>query len=163
MAEPPRIPERGANDGHDRGGAGRGPPRPGAGLPPLRRTPGRVERGAGAARAGEPSGSGVGGGRAGAGAPPLCFRSFRDFIRVLPGAAQRFWVLVIATGLLSGIGAGVLLYILRVVQGLAWPQAEGGFVARVEAASPRHRVLVPAAAGLIVCAIGLIARRPLAG
>ena len=32
------------------------------------------------------------------GAPPLFFRSLRDFLRVLPGAAQRFWVLVIATG-----------------------------------------------------------------
>ncbi len=163
MAEPPRIPEQGADAGRDRPAAGQAPPRPGAERPPLRDGPTRADRGTGAARSGGPNGSEVGGGRAGAGAPPLFFRSFRDFIRVLPGAAQRFWVLVIATGLLSGLGAGALLYVLRVVQRLAWPRAEGGFVASVEAASPLHRVVVPAAAGLIVCAIGLLARRPLAG
>jgi hypothetical protein len=41
---------------------------------------------------------------AGGAAPPLFFRSLRDFFRVLPGAAQRFWVLVIATGALSRCG-----------------------------------------------------------
>ncbi|HET8541262.1 MAG TPA: chloride channel protein [Anaeromyxobacter sp.] len=105
----------------------------------------------------------MGGGRADAGAPPLFFRSLRDFFRVLPGAAQRFWVLVIATGLLSGLGAGALLLLLRVVQGLAWPEADGGFVSSVEASSPARRVLVPAAAGLLVGAIALLARRPLGG
>ena len=70
---------------------------PGSGPPPARPTAGRGralrdgarhgDRGAGAARAGEPGGSVLGGGRAGAGAPPLFFRSFSDFLRVLPAAA----------------------------------------------------------------------------
>lgn len=94
--------------------------------------------------------------------PPLFFRSLRDFLRVLPGAAQRFWVLVIATGMLSGLGAGALLLVLRLVQGLAWP-ASDSFVASVEAATPLRRVLVPAAAGLGVGLAALVARRPLGG
>ncbi len=103
------------------------------------------------------------GGVAATGAPPpLFFRSLRDFLRVLPGAAQRFWVLVIATGALSGLGAGVLLLVLRVVQGLAWPPSDG-FVEAVEAAPPVRRVLVPAIAGAVVGLAVLIARRPLGG
>jgi CIC family chloride channel protein len=95
-------------------------------------------------------------------APPLFFRSFRDFIRVLPGAAQRFWVLVIATGALSGLGAGALLYLLRVVQGLAWPDGES-FVGSVEATPPLRRIAVPALAGLLVGFIALVTRKPLGG
>jgi CIC family chloride channel protein len=95
-------------------------------------------------------------------APPLFFRSLRDFLRVLPGAAQRFWVLVIATGALSGLGAGVLLLVLRTVQQAVWPQAES-FVGGVEAATPLRRVLVPALAGLGVGLIALLGRRPLGG
>jgi CIC family chloride channel protein len=96
------------------------------------------------------------------GAPPLFFRSLRDFLRVLPGAAQRFWVLVIATGALAGLGAGGLLAILRFVQRLAWPDAES-FVGAVDASTPLRRVLVPAAAGVAVGVIALLARRPLGG
>jgi CIC family chloride channel protein len=98
----------------------------------------------------------------GGAAPPLFFRSLRDFLRVLPGAAQRFWVLVIATGALAGVGAGGLLSLLRLVQGLAWPPSES-FVGSVEAASPLRRVLVPALAGVVVALIGLVSRRPLGG
>lgn len=94
--------------------------------------------------------------------PPLFFRSVRDFLRVLPGAAQRFWVLVIATGLLSGAGAGALLLVLRVVQRFAWPASES-FIGAVEAATPLRRVLVPALAGLGVGLVALLARRPLGG
>jgi CIC family chloride channel protein len=95
-------------------------------------------------------------------APPLFFRSFREFLRVLPGAAQRFWVLVIATGALSGLGAGALLWMLRTVQGLAWPDA-ASFVASVEAASGLQRVLVPTAAGVVVALVALLWRRGVRG
>jgi CIC family chloride channel protein len=98
----------------------------------------------------------------GGAAPPLFFRSLRDFLRVLPGAAQRFWVLVIATGALAGLGAGGLLALLRLVQSLAWPPAET-FVGSVADASPLRRVLVPALAGLLVGAVTLAARTPLGG
>jgi CIC family chloride channel protein len=97
-----------------------------------------------------------------AAAPPLDFRTFRDFIRVLPGAAQRFWILVIATGALSGLGAGALLYLLRVVQGLAWPDGES-FVGAVEATPPLKRIAIPALAGLLVGFIALVTRKPLGG
>jgi chloride channel protein, CIC family len=89
------------------------------------------------------------------GGPPLFFRSLRDFLRVLPAAAQRFWILVIATGFLSGFGSGVLLWLLGFVQRLAWPQADR-FVGAVEASSPLRRILVPAAAGVLVSASMLL-------
>jgi CIC family chloride channel protein len=95
-------------------------------------------------------------------APPFFFRSIVDFFRVLPGAAQRFWVLVIATGAFSGIASGALLWVLKLVQGLAWPDAGGSFVASVEAASPLRRVLVPAAAGLVISLVALL-WRPVGG
>ncbi|MGC3998650.1 MAG: chloride channel protein [Anaeromyxobacter sp.] len=95
-------------------------------------------------------------------APPLFFRSVRDFLRVLPGAAQRFWFLVIATGALSGLGSGALLLVLRLVQRLAWPEADS-FVASVEASSPLRRVLVPAGAGVLVGLVALLWRKPLGG
>jgi CIC family chloride channel protein len=80
------------------------------------------------------------------------FGSLRDFLRVLPGAAQRFWFLVFATGLLAGLGSGALLAILGLVQALAWPRA-ASFVEAVGAASPARRVLVPTAAGVVVGAV----------
>jgi CIC family chloride channel protein len=98
----------------------------------------------------------------GGGVPPLFFRSLRDFLRVLPNAAQRFWVLVIATGILSGAGAGALLGALRLVQRLAWPDAET-FVGSVGAATPLRRVLVPALAGLAVSIVAVLSRLPLGG
>jgi CIC family chloride channel protein len=161
MPDRPPIEERDAAPGGEPG-AGTGPPGAGRGRALRDGTP-RGDRTAGAARAGEPRGSVLGGGRAGAGAPPLFFRSFSDFLRVLPAAAQRFWILVVATGLLSGLGAGALLLLLRTVQRLAWPQADGGFVASVEAAPPLVRVLVPAAAGLAVGLVAIVLRRPLGG
>jgi chloride channel protein, CIC family len=108
------------------------------------------------------SATGGGGREAAGGAPPLFFRSFRDFLRVLPRAAQRFWVLVIATGALSGLGAGALLSLLRFVQGLAWPEGES-FVGQVEASSPARRIVVPALAGMLVGLVALVTRRPLGG
>lgn len=104
----------------------------------------------------------MGGGLPGGAAPPLFFRSLRDFLRVLPGAAQRFWVLVIATGALAGLGAGGLLAALRLVQRLAWPRSET-FVGAVEAATPLHRIAVPAIAGLVIGLAALLLRRPLGG
>lgn len=95
-------------------------------------------------------------------APPLFFRTLRDFLRVLPGAAQRFWFLVIATGALTGLASGALLMALSAVQGLAWPEAER-FVDAVEAAHPLRRTLVPAGAGVLIGVVMLLWRRPLGG
>jgi CIC family chloride channel protein len=110
----------------------------------------------------DPTATGGGKSLPGGSAPPLFFRSVRDFLRVLPGAAQRFWVLVIATGALAGLGAGGLLAGLRLVQRVAWPAAET-FVGAVEGASPLRRVAVPAIAGIAVGVAALVSRRPLGG
>jgi CIC family chloride channel protein len=98
----------------------------------------------------------------GGGTPPLFFRSLRDFLRVIPNAAQRFWVLVIATGVLSGAGAGALLAGLRLVQRVAWPEGDT-FVGAVEASTPLRRVAVPVLAGVAVSLLAIVSRLPLAG
>ncbi|HYG67870.1 MAG TPA: chloride channel protein, partial [Anaeromyxobacteraceae bacterium] len=95
-------------------------------------------------------------------APAVFYRSAREFLRTLPGAQQRFWVLVIATGALAGIGAGVLLRLLHLVQDVAWPSA-ANFEAAVEVTPPWRRVLVPVIAGVVVTVVSLVSRRPLAG
>ncbi len=95
-------------------------------------------------------------------APPLFFRTLRDFLRVLPGAAQRFWFLVIATGALTGVASGLLLLILAEIQQLAWPAADG-FLESVERAGSLRRVLVPTGGGLLVGAVVLLWRQPLGG
>jgi len=94
--------------------------------------------------------------------PSLFFRSVRDYLRALPGGAQRFWVLVIATGALSGLGSGALLFILGAVQRAAWPAA-GSFVEAVGASSPTRRILVPALAGALVGLVAVVWRKPLGG
>jgi CIC family chloride channel protein len=108
------------------------------------------------------SGSTEGRGPVAGGAPPLFFRSLRDFLRVVPGSARRFWLVILATGLLSGLGAGALLAILHGVQLLAWPRAST-FLGAVEAASPSRRVAVPALGGAIVSIVVLAARIPAGG
>jgi CIC family chloride channel protein len=98
-----------------------------------------------------------------AGAPPVFFRSVREFLHVLPAAAQRFWFLVIAVGVVSGLGSGALLAILGGVQRLAWPAGEQRFIEAVTEASPLRRVIVPALAGAVVGLLSLVWRRPLGG
>lgn len=93
---------------------------------------------------------------------PLFARSLRDFFRVLPGAAQRFWVLVVATGVLAGLGSGLLLRLLGAVQAVAWPPA-GTFEGQVEASGPLRRVLVPLLGGVAVGLVALVYRGKLGG
>jgi CIC family chloride channel protein len=96
-------------------------------------------------------------------APRVFYRSFLDFLRDLSSSAQRFWLLVIATGLLSGLGAVFLVHLLRLVQGLVWHPGEAGHDASDMAASPVARLVVCAAGGILVTAVSLIMRRPLGG
>src|SRR5260370_34957239 len=56
------------------------------------------------------------------GAPRLFYRSLLDFVRDLPKGAKRFWVLVLLTGLAGGVGAVLLLNLLRLVRDLWWPR-----------------------------------------
>ncbi len=95
--------------------------------------------------------------RMGPTSPPL-LRSLRDF----PGAAPRFWVFVVAAGALSGVGAWALLFLLHSVQRAAWPEG-GTFLASVEASAPLRRVLVPAAAGVLVSLVAILAPWPAGG
>jgi CIC family chloride channel protein len=95
-------------------------------------------------------------------APPVFYRSLREFLRILPGAQQRFWVLVFATGALSGVASAALLLILNWVQRLAWPAGET-LLAAVESASPLRRVLAPVSAGVLITVVSLLWRQPLAG
>lgn len=95
-------------------------------------------------------------------APRLFYRSVLEFLRDLPGTAQRFWVLVIATGVASGVGAALLLALLKFVQGLAWPAGET-LLASVTAASPLRRVIVTALGGVIVSVVAFALREPLRG
>jgi len=95
-------------------------------------------------------------------APRLFYRSILEFLRDLPGTAQRFWVLVILTGVASGVGAALLLGLLNLVQKIAWPPGET-FLTSVTAATPLRRVLVMAIAGALVSAVSLLMREPLRG
>ncbi len=94
------------------------------------------------------------------GAPRLFYRSMLDFIRDLPKGAKRFWVLVLLTGLAGGLGAVLLLHLLRLVQNLSWPPGNN-FAESVTSAPIWQRVAVPTLAGVAVTLMTLILREPL--
>ena len=95
-------------------------------------------------------------------APPLFYRSVGEFVRDLPGSAKRFWVLLIATGVLAGIGAVALMALLRGVETLVWPTGSS-FLGSVQLAPAWRRIVVTSIAGLLVVAVALIMRRPMGG
>ena len=97
--------------------------------------------------------------------PPVFYRSVREFLRQLPGAQQRFWLLVVATGAIAGLGAAGLLELLEAIKAVAWGQASASqtFIGAVEQSSPARRVLVPALAGVVITAVGFIYPRSIAG
>src|SRR5712692_9590022 len=94
------------------------------------------------------------------GAPRLFYRSLIGFVGDLPGTAKRFWVLVMLTGLAAGLGAVLLLNVLRLVQSLSWPSGDN-FLESVTAASPWRRVAVTVLAGAVVTTMSFILREPL--
>jgi CIC family chloride channel protein len=97
-------------------------------------------------------------------APRVRYGSTLDFLRALPGPARRFWLLVVATGLLAGLGAAGLLLALRAVQAAAWgASGHAGFLEAVDRSGGLRRVLVPTAAGVLVMLASAAARRPLKG
>jgi chloride channel protein, CIC family len=95
-------------------------------------------------------------------APRVFYRSFVSFLRDLPGAAKRFWVLVGLTGVAAGLGAALLVRFLALVQDLVWPHRDS-LLAGVRAASAAHRILVVAGAGALVSLVSLLLRGPLGG
>ncbi|MGA2927766.1 MAG: chloride channel protein [Solirubrobacteraceae bacterium] len=68
-----------------------------------------------------------------------------------------FWTLVVAIGVIAGLGGAVLMLLLRAVEHLAWSYRSGTFLHAVQHVSALHRVLVLLAAGVIagVGAVGL--------
>ena len=93
---------------------------------------------------------------------PIYYRSLRDFLRQLPGVSQRFWVLVVATGVVSGLGAVGLLALLGLVKRLAWGDA-ATFLAAYASSSPARRIAVPAAGGALVTVMMLLVRGRIGG
>ncbi|MFE8601754.1 chloride channel protein [Archangium violaceum] len=91
-------------------------------------------------------------------APP-----FGGFLRGLAGVEKRFWVLVVVVGLISGLGAVVLLRVLRVTQHLFWRSEVEGFLAGVVASPPWRRFLVPVLGGGLVSLMTLLVGQPLRG
>jgi CIC family chloride channel protein len=79
------------------------------------------------------------------------------------GLERRFWLLVPVVGVGAGIGAGLLMKLLRLVQRIAWPAYAGNFLRAVDAASPAHRVLVLLGAGAVIALLRWVLRRPTGG
>jgi CIC family chloride channel protein len=93
---------------------------------------------------------------------PIYYRSLREFLRELPGVSQRFWVLVVATGVVSGLGAVGLLELLALVKRLAWGEAVT-FLSAFATSSPARRIAVPAIAGALVGVMMLLVGGRLGG
>ncbi|HYS80421.1 MAG TPA: chloride channel protein [Anaeromyxobacteraceae bacterium] len=93
---------------------------------------------------------------------PVFYRSLREFLAQLPVVSQRFWLLVVATGIVSGLGSVALLELLALVRRTAWGDAPT-LLAGFAQASPARRVIVPALSGLLVTLAGLVVKRRLGG
>jgi H+/Cl- antiporter ClcA len=65
------------------------------------------------------------------------------------GFSPRFWVIVVLTGVLTGLAAGLLMLILRAVQHLCYGYSFGTFLDAVKKASFGRRMLVLLGAGLL--------------
>ncbi len=71
-----------------------------------------------------------------------------------PGTLSlRFWALIVLTGLVAGLGAGLLMMLLRFVQHAAWSYQTGRFLAAVQQTNAARRVLPLLAAALLVAAV----------
>ena len=93
---------------------------------------------------------------------PVFYRSLREFLAQLPVVSQRFWLLVVATGIVSGLGSVALLELLRLVTRVAWGEGTTLLETFVRA-SPARLVIVPALGGLLVTLAGLVVKRRLGG
>jgi CIC family chloride channel protein len=79
------------------------------------------------------------------------------------GLEWRFWLLVPPVGAGAGIGAGLLMKLLRFVQRTAWPAYAGNFLHAADAAGAARRVLLLLAAGALVALLRWGLRRPTGG
>lgn len=91
------------------------------------------------------------------------YHSVVEFVRDLPGTAKRFWVLVVVTGLLSGLSAVLLVKLMRLVQNIAWSTKAKEFLEAVASTSNTHRLLVCVIGGLVVTVASIIVGQPMKG
>ncbi|NTX38234.1 chloride channel protein [Myxococcus sp. CA033] len=89
--------------------------------------------------------------------------SVADYLRDLTRVEKRFWVLVVAVGLIAGLGAVGLLKVLRFTQELFWRSASEDFLSGVAAAPTWRRLLIPVLGGALVTLLSLLVGQPLRG
>nr|WP_233278113.1 chloride channel protein [Myxococcus stipitatus] len=89
--------------------------------------------------------------------------SVGDFLRSLTGMEKRFWLLVVAVGLIAGLGAAGLLKVLRFTQELFWRSEAEDFLSGVVAAPTWRRMLIPLLGGALVTLLSLVVGQPLRG
>jgi CIC family chloride channel protein len=77
---------------------------------------------------------------------------------ILAGYSARFWGLVVAIGVATGLAGAGFVALLNLVERVAWRRAASHFLAAVTAASPAHVLLVLLAAGA-VAGVGALAMR----
>lgn len=87
----------------------------------------------------------------------------RNMLQQVLDQEKLFWGVVLALGVISGLGAVMLINLLRAIQALAWGTGEGTFLALAQAAGPYRRFLVPTSAGLVVVVASILIRQPLKG
>ncbi len=78
---------------------------------------------------------------------------------LVAGYSARFWGLVVALGVITGIAGALLMTLLYAVQHLAWGYHSGTFLAGVQAAPSWRHIVVLLAAALIVGAAALVLER----
>lgn len=69
------------------------------------------------------------------------------------GLPAGLWLLVLLTGIGSGLAAGLLMALLRLVEHFAWAYREGTSLAAIERTGDVHRLLVLAGTGVLVAAV----------
>jgi H+/Cl- antiporter ClcA len=81
---------------------------------------------------------------------------------ILAGYSARFWGLVVAIGVATGLAGAGFVALLNLVERVAWRRAASHFLAAVTAASPAHVLLVLLAAGTLA-GVGTLALRRVRG
>ncbi|WP_405739648.1 chloride channel protein [Streptomyces sp. NBC_01525] len=77
----------------------------------------------------------------------------------VPSLSARFWVLVVATGVLAGLAGAALMTLLYAVAHLTYSYRSGSFLAAVERAGADRRVVALAVAGVVAGAGWWLLRR----
>jgi chloride channel protein, CIC family len=72
------------------------------------------------------------------------------------GLSATFWLLAIATGMGAGVGAGLLMWLLRAAQHLTWSYSTGDFLTAVQHAGPFWRISILILAGVLAGVAGFI-------